>query len=419
MTVTSVWARLSAVFEGVSIALDAIRSNKVRAALTILGIAVGVFAVVTMAAAIHGINDSVAKDIESAGATTFFVFRGPIGFNVCDDNETCEWIHNPPLTLAEGDALRQLPSLTAVVPELDFAGSFKFHDRVLPAAQITAYTPDWTKADGGEINPGRTFTDHENSSGEHVVLINDLMRDRLMGTEIDPVGKTITINNIPFTIIGFYHYHPSFISGGERAQAIMPIQTLLRNFPVSPWYINLTVKPRTEVARDQAVDDVTAYLRAERQLKPEAKSNFHIITQDRLFQVYNSVFSIIFGVMLGLSAVGLMVGGVGVVGIMMISVTERTREIGVRKALGATRLVIMWQFLIEAVTLTSIGVAIGFVVGWGVAALIKALSPVPASIPPMAIIGAVCASVVTGVVFGIIPAARAARLDPVVALRYE
>jgi putative ABC transport system permease protein len=419
MSAASVWARLSGIFEGVFIALDAIRSNKVRAGLTILGIAVGVFAVVTMAAAIHGINDSVAKDIESAGATTFFVFRGPIGFNVCDDNETCEWIHNPPITMAEASALSKLPSVTAVVPELDFAGSFKYHDRVLPGAQILSYTADWTMADGGEIDPGRSFTERENSSGDKVVLINDLMRDRLMGQEVDPVGKTITINNMPFTIIGFYHYHPSFISGGERAVAIMPIETLLRNFEVSPWYINLTVKPRITVPRDEAIDDVTSYLRVTRQLKPETKSNFHIVTQDRLFQVYNSVFSIIFGVMLGLSAVGLLVGGVGVIGIMMISVTERTREIGVRKALGATRLVIMWQFLIEAVTLTSIGVAIGFAAGWGVAALIKALFPIPASIPPIAIVGAVCASIVTGIVFGIIPAFRAARLDPVTALRYE
>jgi putative ABC transport system permease protein len=415
----TVFARLSAVFEGVSIALDAIRSNKVRAGLTILGIAVGVFAVVTMAAAIHGINESVAKDIESAGATTFFIFRGPIGFNTCDDNETCEWIHNPPLTLAEADALSKLPSVTAVIPELDFAGSFKYHDRVLPGAQIISYNADWPRADGGEIDPGRTFTERENASGAQVILINDLMRDRLMGKDVDPVGKTVTINNSPYTIIGFYHYHPSFISGGERAMAIMPIQTLLRNFQVSPWWINLTVKPRHDVARDQAIDDVTAYLRASRQLKPETKSNFHIITQDRLFQVYNSVFSIIFGVMLGLSAVGLMVGGVGVIGIMMISVTERTREIGVRKALGATRLVIMWQFLIEAVTLTSIGVAIGFCVGAAVAAAIKAAFPIPASIPPFAVVGAICASIITGIVFGIIPAARAARLDPVIALRYE
>ena len=113
-------------------------ATKVRAGLTILGIAVGVFAVVTMAAAIHGINDSVAKDIESAGATTFFIFRGPIGFNTCDDNETCEWIHNPPLTLAEADALSKLPSVTAVIPELDFAGSFKYHDGVRSSSSIAA-----------------------------------------------------------------------------------------------------------------------------------------------------------------------------------------------------------------------------------------------------------------------------------------
>jgi len=415
----SFWARASSVTEGVTIALDALRSNKVRAGLTILGIAVGVFAVVTMAAAIHGLNDSVAKDIESAGATTFFVFRGPIGFNTCEDNENCEWIHNPPLTLAEATALGRLPSLAGVTAELDFAASFKYADRVLPAAQLTAYTPDWTRTDGGEIDPGRSFTIHENDAGAHVVLINDKMKERLFGTEIDPVGKTITINNSPYEVIGFYHYHPSFISGGERALAIIPMQTLLRNFAISPWYIQLTIKPATGVSRDDAIDDVTAYLRGARQLRPGAASTFHIITQDRLFDVYNSVFRVIFGVMLGLSAVGLLVGGVGVVGIMMISVTERTREIGVRKALGATKLVILWQFLIEAVTLTSIGVAVGFALGWGASALIKALSPIPASIPPLAIVGAVGASIITGVIFGIIPAFRAARLDPVVALRYE
>jgi putative ABC transport system permease protein len=415
----SISARISALLEGVTIALDALRSNKVRAGLTILGIAVGVFAVVTMAAAIHGINESVAKDIESAGATTFFVFRGPIGFNTCDDNETCEWIHNPPITLAEATALGRIPSLEGVTAELDFAGSVKYKDRVLPSAQIVAYSPDWTLADGGEIDPGRSFTFQENAGGSQVVLINDKMSERLFGPGVDPTGRTVEINNSPYQVIGFYHYHPSFISGGERAMAIMPIQTLLRHFDVSPWYIQLTIKPRSNVPRDEAIDDVTAFLRGARKLRPGAANNFHIVTQDRLFQVYNQIFGIIFAVMLALSAVGLLVGGVGVIGIMMISVTERTREIGVRKALGATKLTILWQFLIEAVTLTSIGVAVGFAVGWLTALAVKQWSPVPASIPPVAIVMAVLASVITGVVFGIVPAFRAARLDPVDALRYE
>ena len=415
----AVSARVSAMLEGVTIAIDALRANKVRAGLTILGIGIGVFAVVTMAAAIHGINESVAKDIESAGATTFFVFRGPIGFNVCDDSETCEWIHNPPITLAEATALGRLPSLQGVTAELDFAGSFKYKDRVLPSAQIVAFTPDWPRTDGGEIDPGRSFTFQENASAAHVVLINDKMSERLFGLGVDPVGRTVSVNNSPYEVIGFYHYHPSFIGGGDQAMAIMPIQTLLRHFQISPWYIQLTIKPRSSVARDDAIDDVTAFLRGARKLRPGLANNFHIVTQDRLFQVYNKIFGIIFAVMLSLSAVGLLVGGVGVVGIMMISVTERTREIGVRKALGATRLIILWQFLIEAVTLTSIGVAAGFAVGWLTALAVKQWSPVPASIPPFAIVLAVVASVITGVIFGIVPAFRAARLDPVAALRYE
>ncbi len=412
-------AKVSAMFEGVSIALDAIRSNKVRAALTILGIAVGVFSVTAIAAAIHGINESVAKDIESAGATTFFIFRFPITFSCDGTDEMCPWMHNPPITLAEATALSRLPALEGVTGQIEFQGSFKYGDRALPAAQLLGYTPSWTQTDGGDINPGRSFTIQENNSAAHVVLINDVMTKKLFGDSVDPVGKTMTINNSQYEVIGFYHYHPSILSGGERAMAIVPIQTLIRHFNVSVREMMLTIKPRSEVARDQAIDDVTAFLRAARSLRPSTTNNFSVVTQDRLFQLYNSFFGVIFAVTLSLSAVGLLVGGVGVIAIMMISVTERTREIGVRKALGATRFVILWQFLIEAITLTSIGVAIGFVLGWLAALVVRLTLPIPASVPPMAILAAVGASIVTGILFGVLPATRAARLDPVTALRYE
>jgi putative ABC transport system permease protein len=160
-------------------------------------------------------------------------------------------------------------------------------------------------------------------------------------------------------------------------------------------------------------------MRLRHALRPGAENDFAIITQDQLFEVYNKIFGAFFLTMIVLSAVGLIVGGVGVIAIMMISVTERTREIGVRKALGATRGTILWQFLVEAVTLTGIGAAIGLVGGIGVAMLIKAVTPVAASVPAIAIVGALGASCVTGILFGMLPAARAARLDPVVALRYE
>jgi putative ABC transport system permease protein len=179
------------------------------------------------------------------------------------------------------------------------------------------------------------------------------------------------------------------------------------------------VKPREGLGRDEVIDAVTASLRGSRGLRPGAESNFSIITQDKLFETYNKIFGMFFLVMISLSAVGLIVGGVGVVAIMMISVTERTREIGVRKALGATRTTILWQFLIEAITLTGTGAMLGLFFGWLVALLVRSLTPIQASVPPEAILAAFAASAVTGVLFGMLPAARASRLDPVTALRYE
>jgi putative ABC transport system permease protein len=167
------------------------------------------------------------------------------------------------------------------------------------------------------------------------------------------------------------------------------------------------------------MDDVTAVMRGIRGLRPSQPNNFALVTSERMMETFDTIFGAIFLVGLALSAVGLLVGGVGVVAIMMISVTERTREIGVRKALGATKGTILWQFLVEAATLTSIGAIIGLVGGAGVAALIKAVSPIPASVPAPAIVAALLGSAFTGILFGMMPAARAARLDPVEALRYE
>ncbi|MBW7934931.1 MAG: FtsX-like permease family protein, partial [Gemmatimonadaceae bacterium] len=236
----------------------------------------------------------------------------------------------------------------------------------------------------------------------------------------DPIGKEIMVNGTPFTVIGVYRDNASFLSGGgDRAKVVMPIQSLGRHLNVRIRDMGLAVKPRVGYRPDELIDDVTATLRGSRGLRPGRESNFAIITQDKIMDTYNKIFGMFFLVMIALSAVGLIVGGVGVVAIMMISVTERTREIGVRKALGATRTTILLQFLVEAVTLTGIGGAAGLFVGWAVALLVRQYSPIAASVPPLAVVAALGASAVTGVLFGMLPAARAAKLDPVEALRYE
>ena len=412
--------RLHVLREGVTIAIDSIRANKVRAGLTILGIAVGVFVVVVISAAVHGINESVAKDLESTGPTTFFVSRFPITFEACDGtDETCKFFRNPRLTLDDVDALNRLPSIRTAGARLDTQRPAAYKDRRLRTVDVSGFTGNWQQIDGGgDIYPGRNFTANEAEVGDRVVVINDELAKQAFG-DSDPLDKSILIGDAPFKVLGIYHYEASFLSGGNKARAIVPIESARKHLKANWNDIGIAVIPAAGVTRAEAIDDVIAAMRGRHALRPGVENDFAIITQDQLFNIYNKIFGAFFLVMVVLSAVGLIVGGVGVIAIMMISVTERTREIGVRKALGATRATILWQFLVEAVTLTGIGAIIGLVFGTGAAVLIKAVTPVAASVPPLAVVAALGTSCVTGVLFGMLPAAKAAKLDPVVALRYE
>ena len=417
---SSFTVRISSLFEGVSIALESLRSNRVRAALTILGVAVGVFVVVIISAAIHGVNESVAKDLESAGPNTFFLSRYPITFEACDGtDDTCKWRHNPQLSYADNKVLDELPSVRAAGAQLQMNKEVRYKDRALSSTQVTGETSNWTLIDGGgDLYPGRSFTDAEATTGAHVVVINDEMANKLFG-DSDPLDKQVTIAGVPFTVIGIYHYQASFLSGGNQPRAIVPFESALRSLHASSNGVQISIVPREDATREQAEDEVIALMRARHALRPGADNDFAIITQDKLFETYNKIFGMFFLVMIVLSAIGLLVGGVGVVAIMMISVTERTREIGVRKALGATRRTILWQFLVEAVTLTAIGAIIGLIGGAAISTVISKVTPIHATIPPLAIVAALGASAVTGVIFGMLPAMRASRLDPVEALRYE
>jgi putative ABC transport system permease protein len=417
-------SRILQSFEGVAIALEAIRANRVRAALTILGVAVGVFVVVAMAATVHGITASFQQDVDSFGTTSFQVRRRNIGFNACDGtDESCPERRNPPVSSAEAALIRALPSVQAVTEIWGDSKPFRYRDRALASVGYDALSAEWLETDAGDIFPGRNFSEAENRTAAQVVIINDTLKTRLFG-DSDPIGKVAQIDGKPFTVIGVYHTKAGFLKtmdgrGPDRPRAIVPIESARRHLNLWSRGVLLMVKPRTGTVQADVMDDVTATLRGRRGLRPSQPNNFFLVTQDRMMEVFDKLFGTIFIVGLALSGVGLLVGGVGVIAIMMISVTERTREIGVRKALGATRATILWQFLVEAATLTSIGAGIGLLLGTVAALLVRTLTPIPAEVPGMAVVVALAASALTGVAFGMMPAIRAAKLDPVEALRYE
>ncbi|MBL8984466.1 MAG: ABC transporter permease, partial [Gemmatimonadetes bacterium] len=384
--------RVGQLVEGVGIAVEQLRSNRVRAALTILGIAIGVFVVVVMSAAIHGINRGVAQEFEKAGPTTFGVNRFPISLEACDgSDETCKWRNNPPIRLSEVAAIRRLETVQGVNIGSGTSASFKYFDRQLPGARITATSSDWLEISGGDIVEGRNFTASEDLNSARVVVINEEMKKRLFGEGSDPLGKVVQVNRSPYEVIGVFEGGGEFL-GTPSPRAYVPFSTGNKYLNIWIEWIELAVKPRPGVSRDEAIDDVVATMRSQRGLRPSQENDFAIITQEKLFETWGKMTGVFFLVMITLSGIGLIVGGVGVVAIMMISVTERTREIGVRKALGATKSTILWQFLVEAATLTAIGAMVGLVVGWGVSLLIRSTTPLQATVPPGAIIAALGAS---------------------------
>jgi putative ABC transport system permease protein len=324
----------------------------------------------------------------------------------------------PWLSVNEAEIIRHQPGIRDVNVEETTSGPVSYRDVNLKSVDVAGFSPSWIDVTGGILQEGRNFTPAEYAAGAHVTVINDKLAESLF-PGLDPLGKTIKIYGQDFTVIGLHVAAASLFGDAGSPRLAMPHTTFTKVADYWKGWMDFSVIPDDSMTVPAAIDQVTAALRSSRGLRPGQDNNFAVVTQDKILETFNSLTTVFFSVMVALSMVGLMVGGVGVIAIMMISVTERTREIGVRKALGATRREILFQFLVEASTLTLIGCIVGMLIGGAGALIIRSISPIPAHVPLLSVVWALTAAIVTGVIFGMYPAWKASRLDPVEALRYE
>src|SRR5882762_6904915 len=374
-----------------------------RAALTILGVAIGVTVVMVIGALISGFNKGISDMLGSLGPKTFWVGRYWGGQDE-DPEDPDPWRRRPPMTIEEARRLEELPTIAFVVVDENTLADINFEGHTLSAINVRGRDADWPMIEGAANN--------------HVAVVNTKLAENLFGQR-DPIARRIKIGGVPYDVVGVYDPPPRLFGEGDRPEVMIPHGTFIKDLPYFPGWMDMFVVPEDSVPVERAIDDVTMAMREMRGLRPGQRNNFDAITQEVYVQAINSFTLVARVLMIVLSLVGLLVGGIGVIAIMMISVTERTREIGVRKALGATRREILWQFLVEAATLTLVGGIIGMAVGWLVSLILANATPVPAYVPVGSVVIALAVAAVTGLLFGILPARKAARLDPVEALRYE
>src|SRR5438445_350224 len=350
--------------------------------------------VMVIGALISGFNKGVSDMLEQSGPKTFWVgrhFQG--GVSICDDtDENCPWRRNPAMKVEDARLIRQVSSVAFVaVDENAGAGSsVAYGARKTSSVDLSGRSADWVKVAGGDVYPGRSFTALEDAASSQVVVINQKLADWLFG-HLDPIGRVVRIAGLPYTVIGVFNPPPSLFGEENNFQAFLPHGAFVKYVPYWKGWMSFLVGPTDSATTLQAMEDVTVALRVARGLRPGQENNFAVVSQEKFLESVNSTTLVLRVVMIVLSMVGLAVGGVGVVAIMMISVTERTREIGVRKALGARRREILWQFLVEAATLTLAGGVCGMIAGGVVALLIAPATPIRAHVPVGSIVAALAA----------------------------
>ena len=412
-------------YENFKMAFDTIRGNKLRSFLTIVGVVVGVITVMLISSVISGIKVAVEKQVESFGTTSIFLYKFDIGFHV--GRRSQEERMRKPLTVADAEAIKGLSAIETAVPFLDVSNNF-FGQKILvtgkngktsSAVQLKGTFPEIEKTTSEILLAGRWFSQSESDEKASVCLIGDSVKESYFPYE-SPLGQTIEIAGQEFRVIGLLQKREQLFGGGsgnnDQSNTIyMPMGAALNIKPNADDLFILAVAKDGQL--EKAKDDVEDLLRVRRDVPFGKPDNFSMATAASLIDQFNSITSMVALAMIVISSVGLMIGGIGVMNIMLVSVTERTREIGIRKAIGAKQSDILLQFLIEAATLTGFGGIIGLLIGWLLTLLVKLV--MPSYVPWWAPVLGFGASILIGIFFGLWPAWKAARLDPIEALRYE
>ena len=412
--------------EAIGMAMDTLRTNKLRSALTMLGIMIGVTTVILISSVINGLTGNVNNLIKSLGTNVYWVFRFP----VFGSRPTQEMLARKQLSYDDGEAMKVLPHVVAVDASQQYRspsgsqGSFsvKYGSHKIQNTTLQVESEDEPNVYDLDLTQGRYFSPQEAERAANVVVLGSDTAAELFGN--DPaVGKEVQIDGELFTVVGVFAPQKQIFGGGKNPDdnsAHFPVQTFHKIHPeiLDHW---ISVKYDDVKNKIAVEDEIRELLRGRRKVHNDQPDNFAIFSSDALLSLWNQLTGGLFIFLVGVASIGLMVGGVGVMNIMLVSVTERTREIGVRKALGATKKNIMVQFTLEAVTLCALGGVVGILVGGALTMLLKLVlgTELPASMSVGWSTTAFVVSCGIGLLFGIYPAWKAASLDPIIALRYE
>jgi len=401
--------------EAISLGLAAIKAYKLRAGLTVLGVVMGIMTVIGMSSVVAGLNASMARQIEGLGASVVFVRPHNPGENLPEEERR----KRKGITEREVKAvIERCTACLAISPmEPLFGNTIKYGNETVRDAQIFGTTAAYETVHDIYMAKGRFFSDLDVSRGARVVALGADIAETLF-PYIDPLDKQVQIDGRRFRVVGVMEKKGKFLWMNRDNFIAVPKGSVQRkderfNFIVAD------VRPLSPAHIELAVAQVREIMRRERKLRFWHADNFGVFTQDTLTNLYRQITGGIYMVMIAISSIGLVVGGVGVMNIMLVTVTERTREIGLRKALGAKRRDIGWQFLTEAMTLTGVGGLLGIAAGGVIALIVDAFSPFPAVLQPLWVGVGFATAVIVGLVFGLWPAIKASRLDPIEALRHE